>query len=160
MLIKGLYGFYRFQGGGLKWGGWWWVVGTKALLANFSIKGKTLLEISSLVPRRLLGPLVASQMFLPRSMIGLSKRWCDWPIGLPRISLITWLFLLPSLHDFCMNFHEDPEGMDGRKKHETSARCRASRSVKQSKKLVIILGMGSANETMSQCNVVSRWPNL
>ena len=54
-------------------------------------------------------------------------------MGLLRISLITWLFLLPFLHDFVWIFIQIPEGMDGPKKHETSARCRASRSVKQSR---------------------------
>ena len=27
--------------------------------------------------------------------------------GLPRNSLLTWLFLFPFLHDFCMDFHTD-----------------------------------------------------
>ena len=31
-------------------------------------------------------------------------------MGLPRNSLITWLFLLPFLHDFCMDFRTDSRG--------------------------------------------------
>ena len=31
-------------------------------------------------------------------------------VGLPRNSLVTWLFLLPFLHDFCMDFQTDSRG--------------------------------------------------
>ena len=53
-------------------------------------------------------------------------------MGVPSISLITWLFLLPSLHDFVWISIQIPEGMDGPMKHEISARCQTSRSMKQS----------------------------
>ena len=77
------------------------------------------------------------KIFLSRFVIGWSKHWCDWSIYKE-----TWGCLgFPSSHD-CFFFHfctisvwisiQIPGGMDGPMKHETSARCRVSRSVKQS----------------------------
>ena len=52
-----------------------------------------------------------------------------------KFSLCSWAYVSihdvihQTFHDFCMKI---PEGMDGPMKHETFARCRTSRSVKQS----------------------------
>ena len=72
-------------------------------------------------------------MFLPSFVIGWSKHQCDWSIYKKM-----WGYLrIPSSQDssyflFCTIFVWIPEGMDGPIKHETSARCRASWTVKQS----------------------------
>ena len=93
-------------------------------------------------------------MLLSRFVIGWSKRLCDW-----LIYRQTWGYLvIPSSRDrffflFCTIFVwisiQIPEGMDSPMKHETSARCHASRSMKQSK-----LQMSSSLEAS---RLASRW---
>ena len=64
-------------------------------------------------------------MFLPRFVIGCSKRWCDWSIYKSTLGCLG----VPLLWDgFFFRFCTISVWMY----HETSARCRASRSVKQS----------------------------
>ena len=63
-------------------------------------------------------------MFLPRFVIGCSKRWCDWSIYKSTLGCLG----VPLLWDgFFFRFCTISVWMY----HETSARCRASRSVKQ-----------------------------
>ena len=83
------------------------------------------------------------------SVCGLSKGFCQglWLAGLnadmigqskidvklPSNYLITWPFLLHFLHDFCKDSPKDSKAVGGPMMHETFVRCRASRSVKQSR---------------------------